>query len=329
MRQREIGSSGIQASVVGLGTWAIGGGPWWGETDDAQSVRTIQEALDHGINLIDTAPGYGYGRSEEVVARAIRGRRGQVVISTKCGLWWKDDRGVPFFAQGDYDVRRCLRPETIREELETSLMRLDTDYVDVYFTHWQSVEPDFTPIAETAECLAKLKEQGKIRAIGASNADVAQLAEYAAVCGLDAGQPKYSMLDRAIEADVLPYCREHNVSVFAYSPLEQGLLTGKIGMDAAFGKGEYRNEIPWFKPENRRRVLDMLEGWRDLTETYACTMAQLVIAWTVGQPGVTHALCGARKPGQIRDNAGAGALVLSGEDMERMRRDVKALGKPV
>jgi len=317
MQQREIGQSGIQASVVGLGAWAIGGGPWWGETDDEQSVRAIQAALDAGINLIDTAPGYGWGRSEEVVGRAIRGRRDQAVISTKCGLWWEDGRVV----------RRCLRPETIREEVEMSLKRLDTDYIDLYFTHWQSVEPDFTPIAETAACLTDLKDQGKIRAIGASNVDTAQIEAYCAACTLDANQPKYSMLDRAIEAEIVPACQQHNVSIFAYSPLEQGLLTGAIGMDTTFGEGQYRNEIPWFKPENRRRVLEVLAGWSDLTEAHNCTLSQLVIAWTVGQPGITFALCGARRPEQVRENAGGGAIALKEEDIQRMRRDVEALGE--
>jgi len=328
MQEREIGQSGIKASVVGLGTWAIGGGPWWGDTDDEQSLRTIHEALDQGVTLIDTAPGYGWGRSEELVGRAIGGRRDQVVIATKCGLWWQDDRGSEFFDSEGRTVRRCLRPETIREEVEISLRRLGTDYIDLYFTHWQSVEPDLTPIAETAECLTKLKEEGKIRAIGVSNADQAQLAEYCAACTLDANQPRYSMLDRTIEADIAPFCREQDVSVLAYSPLEQGLLTGNIGMDQTFGEGQYRNEIPWFKPENRRRVLDMLDGWKDLTQIYDCTMSQLAIAWTVCQPGITFALCGARKPHQVRDNAGAGRLTLKDEDVQRMRRDIEALGGP-
>ncbi len=329
MQYREIGRSGISASVVGFGAWAIGGGPWWGPTDDAESIRAIQAGIDAGITLIDTAPAYGFGHSETVVGKAIRGRREQVVLATKCGLWYDDERGTPFFELEGRTVRRCLRPETIRLELEQSLKRLGTDRIDLYQTHWQVVPPETTPIAETMGCLMELKRQGKIRAIGVSNATPAQMDEYRAAGELDSLQPRYSMLDRAIEKDILPYCRAHGISVLAYSPLEQGLLTGAIGMDRTFGPAEIRSRGLWFRPANRRRVLDMLAGWRDLTEACGCTLGQLVIAWTVQQPGVTFALCGARRAGQARENARAGDLVLREADLARMRRDVEALGGPV
>jgi methylglyoxal reductase len=325
---RKIGTTGIEASVVALGAWAIGGGPWWGESDDRQSIGAIHAALDAGVNLIDTAPVYGWGRSEEVVGRAIQGRRDKVVLATKCGLWWHDTRGPLFFQLEGRSVRRYLRPETIRKEVEDSLRRLGTDYIDLYQTHWQSPEPASDPIADTMACLLQLKEQGKIRAIGASNVDVSQIREYQAVGMLDAVQPRYSMLDRGSEEELLPYCREQNISTLVYSPLEQGLLTGAITMDRTFFPGEYRNNIPWFEPANRRRVLDMLERWRPLTEKYRCTLAQMVIAWTVAQPGVTYALCGARKPEHSRANAAGGTLVLDAEDIGAMRRDVEGLGDP-
>jgi methylglyoxal reductase len=328
MKTRRIGGTAIDASVIAFGAWAIGGGPWWGKTDDEESIRAIRAALEHGVNLIDTAPVYGWGRSEEVVGRAIEGRRDRVVLATKCGLWWHDDRGPLFFELEGHTVRRLLRPETIRRELEESLRRLGTEYIDLYQTHWQSPEPGEDPIAETMECLLRLKEEGKIRAIGASNVDVAQVEEYRKTGVLDAIQPRYSMLDREIEADLLPYCAGNNISTLVYSPLEQGLLTGRIGMDRQFEPGEFRNNIPWFAPVNRKRVLDMLAGWDDLTEKYRCTLSQLVIAWTVEQPGVTHALCGARKAEHSRENAAAGDLVLEQEDIARIRRDVEALGSP-
>ena len=329
MKRRTIGRSGIEASAVALGSWAIGGGPWWGSTDDALSIRTIQTALDEGISLIDTAPVYGYGRSEEVVGRALEGRREEAVIATKCGLWWDDSRGSEFFSLDGKTVSRCLRPETIRIELEQSLRRLRTDYIDLYQTHWQAMEADPTPIAETMACLVDLKKQGKIRAIGVSNVTPEHIEEYCAAGVIDAVQPRYSMLDRKIEADLLPSCKAHNLATLVYSPLEQGLLTGKIGMDAVFEEGAFRNQLDWFKPENRRRVLDLLAGWADLTSAYSCSLAQLVIAWTIAQPGITFALCGARKPENMVDNAGAGALELSLADIARMRADVVALGDPV
>ena len=328
MQHRELGSSGIQASVVAFGAWAIGGGPWWGPTDDAESIRAIHAALDAGINLIDTAPVYGFGRSEEVIGRALQGRRDRAVLATKCGLWWDDDTGVVHFEQLGHKVRRSLDPRTIRAEVEASLKRLRTDRLDVLQTHWQSVEPFKTPIADTMACLLELKQQGKIRAIGASNISPAEMDEYRRCGALDVCQPRYSLLDRRIEAEVLPYCLTNKVSTLVYSPLEQGLLTGKIGLDKQFTPDEFRNRIAWFQPANRARVLAMLAGWKELTDRYRCTVGQLVIAWTVAQPGVTCALCGARKAADAIENAGAGALQLSAADLARIRRDAEALGAP-
>ena len=329
MRMRKIGTTNIEASVVALGAWAIGGGPWWGESDDQQSIDAIHAALDAGINLIDTAPVYGWGRSEKVVGKAIKGRRDKVILATKCGLWWHDDRGSSFFELEGYSVKRNLRPDCIKKEVEDSLKRLGTDYIDLYQTHWQSPEPENDPIAETMECLLKLKEEGKIRAIGASNVDVSHIKEYQALGVLDAIQPRYSMLDRTIEEELLPYCIEQNICTLAYSPLEQGLLTGAIGMDRILTPGEYKNNIPWFQPLNRQKVLNMLDGWKTLAEKYKCNLAQLVIAWTVEQPGITFALCGARKPEHSKQNGVGGTLILEVNDIEKMRIDVEALGAPL
>ncbi|MCX7010289.1 MAG: aldo/keto reductase [Kiritimatiellaeota bacterium] len=328
MQQRELGSSGIQASVVAFGAWAIGGGPWWGPTDDAESIRAIHAALDAGINLIDTAPVYGFGRSEEVIGKALKGRRDRAVIATKCGLWWDDDTGVIHFEQLGHKVRRTLDPRTIRLEVEASLKRLDTDRIDVLQTHWQAPEAFKTPIADTMACLLDLKQQGKIRSIGASNVTTAEMTDYRCCGALDVCQPRYSLLDRRIEADILPYCHQNKISTLVYSPLEQGLLTGKLGMDKKFTADEFRNRIAWFKPANRARALAMLAGWKDLTGKYNCTTGQLVIAWTIAQPGVTCALCGARKAADAIENAGAGAVHLDAADIARIRRDAVALGAP-
>jgi len=329
MIYRAINGTNMKVSAIGLGTWAIGGGPWWGITDDAESIRTIHAAIDAGVNLVDTAPVYGFGKSEEVVGKAIKGYRDKVVISTKCGLWWNNVRGSFFFELDGKRVNRSLRPDTLRVEVEQSLKRLGVDCIDIYHTHWQAMPPEKTPIVETMECLLKLKTEGKIRSIAVSNADCAQMDEYRQAGAINANQPHYSMLDRTIETRLVPYCLKHNINLLVYSPLEQGLLTGKIGMDKKFAGSEYRNSIAWFRPENRRRVLDMLSGWKQLVQKYNCTTAQLVLAWTISQPGITSALCGARHPEQIRETAKAGGLILADVDWRRLRKDVEALGAPV
>lgn len=328
MEYREIGESGIVASSIALGTWAVGGGPWWGDSDDSESIRAIHAAIDSGVTMIDTAPAYEFGHSEEVVGRAVKGRRDKVILSTKCGLWWHDDRGSFKFEQMGKRVNVSLRPETLSAEIDISLKRLGTDYIDLYMTHWQAVEPDKTPIEDTMAALLRMKDEGKIRAIGVSNADVNHMKEYLDTGRIDSNQLKYSMLDRKVESEQVPFCIDKNISIQAYSPLEQGLLTGKIGMDYELSETEFRNNIPWFRPENRKKVLDMLSGWKTLADGYGCTLSQLVIAWTVRQPGITFVLCGARKTVHVLDNVKAAGIELSDADMKRMREDAEALGEP-
>lgn len=332
MKYRELGNSGIKASVVALGTWVMGGGiPWGEDPDDNESIRTIHTALDLGINLIDTAPVYGFGRSERVVGLAIKGRRDKVILATKCGLLWEDERGSVIREFDGKPLRRSLRPDTISIELENSLKRLGTDYIDLYQTHWQAIEPEKTPITETMGCLMELKREGKIRTIGVSNVTLEELKEYILYGDIASNQPRYNMLYRDIEKDILPWCIEHNIATLAYMPLEQGLLTGKIGIERTFRQGESRSNYnwnPWFKLENRARVISMLEGWSDLTKKYNCTLAQLVIAWTVARPGVTHALCGARRVSQVEENTIAGEIGIEPGDIKKITREIDALGTP-
>ncbi len=314
MRYRPLGQSGIEASVVGFGAWAIGG--WmWGGADEREAIRAIQASIDEGINFIDTAPAYGLGRSEEIVGKAVAGRRDQVVIATKCGLVWHTARGTLFFEEEGRPVYRYLGRDSIRYEIEQSLKRLGTEYVDLYQTHWQ--DPTI-PITETMAALLDLKREGKIRAIGVSNATVDQLQEYLRLGPVDADQERYSLIDREHEAMLIPFCRGHGVAVIAYSPLANGLLTGRIAPERKFPPGDLRWNNPRFSIENRMRVAQALGSVRDIADRHGMSLTQLVLAWTVAQPGVTHALAGARNPEQSRDNARAALAELPPEDLERI-----------
>ena len=293
----------------------------------------IRVAIDHGVTLIDTAPSYGWGHSEEVVGKAIRGRRDRVVIATKCGVWWEDARGSYNGVKDGKVNHVSLRPDTITIEVENSLRRLGVDTIDLLQCHKPAIPPDETPIRETMGCLMDLKDQGKIRAIGVSNVSLEQLDAYRKAGDLASDQFRYSMILRDREADILPYCARHDIATLTYWSLEQGLLTGKVGLDRVFREDDFRNTagewLPWFELENRQRLLDMFAGWAELTEQYDCTIAQLTLAWTAAQTGATHVLCGIRTVEQAIQNAGAGALELQANDVQRIRDDLLALGDPV
>ncbi|MCC8180816.1 MAG: aldo/keto reductase [Planctomycetes bacterium] len=331
MKTRQLGRSGIEASVIAFGAWAVGG--WmWGGNEEKESIAAIHAALDNGINLIDTAPVYGFGRSEEIVGKALKGRRHKAVVATKCALVWDvpaDGLFHNFDATQDgkaqpgeetwRTVYRDGRAPAIRRNVEDSLRRLGTDVIDLIQTHWQ--DPN-TPIAETMGELMQLKKEGKIRAIGCSNAAVEQMDQYRAAGQLDVDQEPYSMLDREHEAANLPYCQEHEVSFLAYSPLAQGLLTGKVGPDRVFAKGDARNYKPRFSLENREKVAQLLHAIQPIANDYRLTLSQLVAAWTIAQPGLTHALLGARNPKQVEENAKAGEVELAAEAIAQIREAI-------
>lgn len=285
----------------------------WGGTDVAQSVAAIQAAIDAGINLFDTAPIYGFGLSEEIIGRAIKGRRDRVLIATKCGLIWDEPNGEFFFEEEGHRVYRYLHPESIRRELEQSLRRLQTEYIDLYQTHWQ--DPT-TPIEDTMAELLKLKDEGKIRAIGVSNVTLNELKRYLAVGPIDTDQERYSLLDREHEYDLLPFCRQHGIAFLAYSPLAWGLLTGHVTPDRKFPPGDLRNESPRFSRTFRQQVMNFLRELDPLRENYSATYSQLVLAWTIAQPGVTHALTGIRRPEQAYENAKAADIQLTEADLK-------------
>lgn len=326
MNTIKIGKSDINTPFMAMGTWAIGGGTAWGENDDKLSVRTIDEAIDCGITWFDTAPVYNLGHSEEVVGKALKGKRHNVLISTKCGLEWDYETPVFHKVMEGRNVYRDLSAKGIRKNLEDSLRRLQTDYIDIYYTHWQT--PDFAlyPLEETVGVLTELKKEGKIRAIGASNVTEDIIKGYCSLGQLDVIQEKYSILDSHICSELAQVCEENKVSIQAYSPLEQGLLTGKVKADVKLAKGDVRNRNRFFSPENLPKVMRLLEHWKPLCLKYNCTMSNLVIACTAKTIDGLHVLCGARKPEQIRDNSGALLLTLEQSDIDRMLEDVKSEG---
>lgn len=326
MQNITIGKSGIEVPFLGMGTWAIGGGSWWGDNDDALSVNAIEAAVEQGIRWIDTAPIYGLYHSEQVVGEALRHiDRDKVVLSTKCGLEWRHETPVLHKVVDGTAVYRDLSAQSIIEDVEESLKRLGTDHLDVLYTHWQSPDLGLYPLEETVEAMMKLKEQGKIRAIGASNVTADIIRGYCKYGQLDVIQEKYSLLTRRVEKQLLPTCKELGVSIQAYSPLEQGLLTGKVTMETTYPEGSTRNTNPSFQPARRAQAIELLEKWGDLTEKYDCTLAQLVIALTARMIPGLHVLCGARTPEQVCDNAGALRIQLNGADAVRMKWDVDAI----
>lgn len=318
----QIGKSELKASTIALGTWAIGGGSWWGDNNEQESIETIRLAVEEGINLIDTAPVYGFGYSEEVVGKAISPIRQQVILSTKCGLMFDRTEGSYYFSRDGFDIYKNLTKKAIKESVEQSLKRLGTDYIDILFTHWQSVEPFLVPIEETMEALMTLKKEGKIRAIGGSNMSPWHIEEYCKYGELDIIQEKYSLIDRRIEKELLPTAEKFGVTFQAYSPLEQGLLTGKIRKDYIPQPGTSRDGKKWYKPENLGRIVDGVDSWEGLCEKYGCSQGNLAIAFLASQSNNMNVLCGARKLEQVQDNVRAGEIILEPEDVAFMRESI-------
>lgn len=311
MRTTKLGASGIECEDVGLGTWAMGG--WmWGGGDDAAAVEAIRASLDAGVRLIDTAPAYGLGRAEALVGTALKGRRHEAVIATKCGLVWHTDKGTHFFDEEGQAVYRYLGRDAIVHELEQSLRRLRTDYIDLYITHWQDAT---TPVAETMDALLDLKRQGKIRAIGVSNVDAQTLTEYLRHGPVDAIQERYSLIDREIEATLLPLCRRHDIAVLGYSSLALGLLAGPIDPKREFSGDDQRRGHPRFSAANRQKLNAFFADIEPVRARLQCSFAQLMIAWTTVSGRVSVALCGARTPAQAIENARAGTVTPGAEDL--------------
>ena len=308
MQTRQLGYTDLHLTTVGLGAWAIGGGGYqfgWGAQDDADSIATIRRALDEGINWIDTAPGYGRGHSEEVVGKALVGRRHQAIIATKCGIHVLDNGELTF----------RLKRNLVQQEIEDSLRRLQTDVIDLYQIHWPRPDED---IEEAWEVIADAIRAGKVRYGGVSNFSISQMERLQAIHPIASLQPPYSMLHRDVETELLSYCADHKIGVVVYSPMERGLLTGKITRERvqAMPPDDHRRRYAPFQEPQLSANLELVEQLRPIAERNGRTLAQLAIAWVLRRPEVTAAIVGARRPDQVAELAGASGWDLSPADQE-------------
>jgi len=325
MEYRQIGKSQVKASVITFGAWAIGG-TMWGGTDEKKAIEAIRASIDAGVTSIDTAPGYGFGKSEELIAQAVAGKRNKVQLFTKFGLRRDTTEGEFFFdlpyAGKKYPIYRNSKKKSVIKECEDSLRRLKTNYIDLYQCHWRD---HTTPIEETMEAVDQLLKEGKILAAGVSNFTVEDIETANKIVPIACDQPPYSMILRDIEKDILPYCREHSMGVIVYSPLQRGLLTGKFKPDHKFPPDDHRANLPQFQPEFIRAVNTFLEQLEPIANKYNATLGQLVLNWTIQQSGITAALVGARDVIQAKENARAGELQVSKEDINTIDKMLVSL----
>jgi aryl-alcohol dehydrogenase-like predicted oxidoreductase len=311
MEKRQLGSSDFQITSIGFGAWAIGGTGWkfgWGEQDDSESIGAIHEALDAGVNWIDTAAAYGLGHSEEVVARALEEYKGErPFVFTKCERTWDENRQlVP-----------CLKAASVKRECEDSLRRLKVDVIDLYQVHWPQPDED---IEEGWTAMAELQAAGKVRYIGVSNFSVAQMKRAQAIAPITSLQPPYSLIERAIEPEILPYCQENRIGVIGYSPMESGLLTGAMTREriAALPTDDWRRNNQDFNEPNLTRNLELVELLKAIGERHGHTPGEVAIAWTLRHPAVTGAIVGMRRPGQAAGVLGAADFRLSAAELDEI-----------
>ena len=306
MQRRQLGYTDLQLTTVGLGTWAMGG-PWqfgWGPQDDNEAIAAILEALDRGINWLDTAPVYGLGHSEELVGKALKQTSEKPLIATKCGLLWNDRR----------EKVSCLKSQSIRQECHASLKRLGVEVIDLYQIHWPEPAED---VEQAWEEMAKLAEEGKVRYTGVSNFNVEQIEHIQKIAPVASLQPPYNMLHREFEDELLGYCAENKIGVVVYSPMCRGLLTGKFSQERLAGLplDDHRRRNPDFHDPQFTATLQLVDQLRPIAERNGKTLAQLAISWVLRRSEVTAAIVGARRPDQIAETSAASDLELTAEDI--------------
>ncbi|QBD81546.1 aldo/keto reductase [Ktedonosporobacter rubrisoli] len=316
MQTRLLGKTDMNITPLGLGAWAMGGAGWaasWGPQDDEESIRTIQRALDLGINWIDTAAVYGLGHSEEIVGRAIKGSAKKPYVFTKCSLVW-DEHGV---------IHNVLKAQSIRREVEASLKRLGVDVIDLYQIHWPNPDPD---IEEGWKTLAQLKQEGKVRAIGASNFTVEQMKRAQKVAPIDTLQPSYSLIHREIEKDILPFCQQNDIGVIVYSPMASGLLSGTMSRERIekLPDDDWRKRDADFQEPRLTRNLELQNVLNDIGFLHNVPGGVVAVSWTLQNPAVTAAIVGARHPAQIEDMVAAAEFRLTSMEMDQVSSFLQA-----
>ena len=322
--KRRFGRTDMEITPVGFGAWAVGGPDWaagWGSQDDSDSIAAIRHAIERGVNWIDTAAVYGLGHSEEVVGRALAEipRSQRPCVFTKCGLVWDeaDRKAMP---------RRVGDPASIRREAEASLRRLGVERIDLYQMHWPA--QDGTPLAEYWQALLDLKKEGKVRAVGLSNHNAAQLAEAEKLGHVDTLQPPFSAIKREVARAELPWCHEHGTGVIVYSPMQAGLLTGRFSAERArsLPEDDWRSRSPEFSGEKLDRNLKLVETFRAVAERRGASIPSVAVAWVLAWPGVTGAIVGARSPGQVDGWVGAATLELTRDDLAEISAAIEQTG---
>jgi aryl-alcohol dehydrogenase-like predicted oxidoreductase len=312
MEKKRLGNSDLELTPIGVGAWAMGGSGWafaWGPQDDDESIAAIHEALDRGVNWIDTAAVYGLGHSEEVVARALEGRANRPYVFTKCERNWNENR----------EIYKSLKADSVRRECENSLRRLKVDVIDLYQIHWPEPDED---VEEGWSTLAKLQEEGKVRWIGVSNFNAQQMERCRKIAPITSLQPPYSAISPEVESEILPYCQKHNIGVIVYSPMKSGLLTGKMTKErvAGFPEDDFRKRAPAFQEPQLSRNLELAELMRRIGERHGRSAGETAIAWTLRHPAVTAAIVGMRSAEQARGVVGVLDYRLSSEEIAEVER---------
>jgi len=322
MELKQLGNSSVKVTPLAFGAWAVGG--WmWGGAEEQESIRAIRASYELGMTTIDTAPVYGFGRSEELVAKAMNGvARDKYQILTKFGMNWQTHQGEYFFDSTDNNgkpikIYKYSGREKVRQECEESLKRLKTDYIDLLQIHWAD---NTTPIAETMGELSLLIKEGKARAAGVCNYSAAQVEEALKTLNIVSNQVPYSMVNREIEKEIIPQALSKGLGILPYSPLQRGLLTGKITRNYKFSEGDTRPNTKYYKPENLDRINAMLAKIKPIADAHQASLSQLVINWTVNQPAMASVLVGARNEQQVKENVNSLRFKLSQDELKQITR---------